>query len=444
MPLIALLTADTLISYWVALSFSERAHDRTLVEVAREVGLHLRGTKGGLTLDMPPEARRVLLGDPLDQLYFEVTAFDGRRIDGEPVARPGDGAVKRRSNETFYNGVMSGQPVRIVELKINADTAGGRAAVVVRVAETKIKRNELAREILLSVILPQLLLIVIAGVVVWVGVFRGLAPLRRLQHAVASRTDRDHSPMSVEGVPGELQPLLQSINALLERLDLALTLQSRFVSDAAHQLKTPMAALKTQLEVAARETNPQRMRESLQQIHPRLDRLSRVVSQLLSLARNEPEAISKVTLSPLDLNALALDVATGWVPEALKKHIDLGFEDAGQSVMVAGDAARLRELLDNLLDNAVRYSREGGSITVRVHAAPPRVDFNDDGPSIPPEERARVFERFHRLLGSTQDGSGLGLAIAEEIAHLHRGEITLSEDTTDGVGNTFSVVLPAA
>jgi two-component system sensor histidine kinase TctE len=205
-----------------------------------------------------------------------------------------------------------------------------------------------------------------------------------------------------------------------------------------------MAALKTQLEVAARETNPQRMRESLQQIHPRLDRLSRVVSQLLSLARNEPEAISKVTLSPLDLNALALDVATGWVPEALKKHIDLGFEDAGQSVMVAGDAARLRELLDNLLDNAVRYSREGGSITVRVHAAPPRVDFNDDGPSIPPEERARVFERFHRLLGSTQDGSGLGLAIAEEIAHLHRGEITLSEDTTDGVGNTFSVVLPAA
>lgn len=443
-PLIALLTADTFISYWVALNFSERANDRTLVEVAREVGLHLRGDNGRLTLDMPAETRRVLLGDPVDQLHFEVTTADGRRIDGEAVARPGVDAVKRRSAEVFYEGMMAGQPVRIVELHLGADAASGRAAAVVRVAETKIKRNELVREILLSVILPQLLLIVIAGVVVWVGVLRGLAPLRRLERAVASRTDRDRSPMAVEGVPGELQPLLQSINQLLERLDLALTLQSRFVSDAAHQLKTPMAALKTQLEVAARETNPERMRESLQQIHPRLDRLSRVVSQLLSLARNEPEAISKVTLSPLDLNALALDVATGWVPEALKKRIDLGFEDAGRAVMVEGDAARLRELLDNLLDNAVRYSREGGHITVRVRADPPRVDFNDDGPSIPPEERARVFERFHRLLGSTQDGSGLGLAIAEEIARLHRGEIVLSEDATDGVGNTFSVVLPAA
>ncbi len=443
-PLIALLTADTFISYWVALNFSERANDRTLVEVAREVGLHLRGDNGRLTLDMPAETRRVLLGDPVDQLHFEVTTADGRRIDGEAVARPGLDAVKRRAAEVFYEGMMGGQPVRIVELHLGADAASGRAAAVVRVAETKIKRNELVREILLSVILPQLLLIVIAGVVVWVGVLRGLAPLRRLERAVASRTDRDRSPMAVEGVPGELQPLLQSINQLLERLDLALTLQSRFVSDAAHQLKTPMAALKTQLEVAARETNPERMRESLQQIHPRLDRLSRVVSQLLSLARNEPEAISKVTLSPLDLNALALDVATGWVPEALKKRIDLGFEDAGRPVMVEGDAARLRELLDNLLDNAVRYSREGGHITVRVRADPPRVDFNDDGPSIPPEERARVFERFHRLLGSTQDGSGLGLAIAEEIARLHRGEIVLSEDATDGVGNTFSVVLPAA
>lgn len=443
-PLIALLTADTLISYWVALNFSERAHDRTLVEVAREVGLHLRGGNGGLALDMPPEARRVLLGDPVDQLHFEVTAADGRRIDGEAVVPPGGNVETRRSAEVFYDGVMGGQPVRIVELHVGADATSGRAAAVVRVAETKIKRNELAREILLSVILPQLLLIMIAGVVVWGGVVRGLAPLRRLERAVASRTDRDRSPMAVEGVPGELQPLLQSINELLERLDLALTLQSRFVSDAAHQLKTPMAALKTQLEVAARETNPERMRESLQQIHPRLDRLSRVVSQLLSLARNEPEAVSKVTLSPLDLNALALDVATGWVPEALKKRIDLGFEDAARPVMVAGDAARLRELLDNLLDNAVRYSREGGRITVRVRADPPRVDFNDDGPSIPPEERKRVFERFHRLLGSTQDGSGLGLAIAEEIARLHRGEIVLSEDATDGVGNTFSVVLPAA
>jgi len=312
----------------------------------------------------------------------------------------------------------------------------------VRVAETTVKRNELAREILLSVVLPQLLLILSACVVVWVGVVRGLSPLDRLQRAVASRSDRDRSPVVVDNVPGEVSPLLHSINELLARLDHVLTLQSRFVSDAAHQLKTPMAALKTQFEVALRETDPQRMRESLEQIYPRLERLSRLVSQLLSLARNEPDAVSAVTLAPLDLDALALDVATGWVPEARKKHVDLGFEGASGPVMVSGDPVRLRELLDNLLDNAVRYSREGGRITVRVSAAPPTVDVNDDGPSIPPQERARVFERFHRLLGSGQDGSGLGLAIAQEIASLHHGEITLREDATDGIGNTFSVVLP--
>lgn len=437
-PLLLLLTADTFISYWVALDFSRSAHDRTLVGVAREVGLHLRRDDGRLLLDMPPEARRVLLTDPEDRLFFEVLGADGQRIDGEAVTPAAGNSAARRGPGVLYDGSMHGDPVRIVELRIEAEGA------VVRVAETLNKRNELAREILLSVVLPQLLLILIAGVVVWIGVVRGLAPLQRLQTAVARRSVRDRSPVAVDNVPGEVGPLLDSINGLLARLDHVLTLQSRFVSDAAHQLKTPVAALKTQFEVALRETDPQRMREALEGIHPRLERMQRLVSQLLSLARNEPDATGTAILLPLDLNALALDVAAAWVPEALRRQVDLGFEGAGQPVTVSGDAARLRELLDNLLDNAVRYSRSGGHITVRVSAAPPRVDVSDDGPRILPEERTRVFERFHRLLGSGAEGSGLGLAIAREIAELHGGEITLHEDVSDGIGNTFSLVLPPA
>ena len=443
-PLFALLAADTFVSYWVALNLSQRAYDRTLVEVAREVALHLRGTGNDLALDMSAGARRVLLEDPVDRIEFEVVTGDGRRIDGRPIAPAAGATAGRSAAEVFYDGVLGGAPARIVELRLDADEAAGRGAAVVRVAETMRKRNEFAREIVLSVVLPQVLLIVIACLVVWIGVVRGLAPLERLRRAVAARSDRDRSPVTAENVPGEVYPLLESINDLLARLDQVLTLQSRFVSDAAHQLKTPMAALKTQFEVALRETDPQRMRESMQEIQPRLERMARLMSQLLSLARNEPEAVSAVTLTPLDLNALALDVATGWVPEALKRHVDLGFEDAGRPVVVLGDAIRLRELLDNLLDNAVRYSRDGGRITVRVQAVPPAVDVNDDGPSIPPEERRRVFERFHRLLGSGQEGSGLGLAIAQEIARLHQGEITLREDATDGIGNTFSLLMPPA
>jgi two-component system sensor histidine kinase TctE len=391
---------------------------------------------------MPEEARRLLFTDPEDRLYFEALAADGRGIAGEriPVAPPGG----RRGAEAYYDAELRGEPVRVIELRLAPEAAGGRPAAVVRVAETKNKRNALAREILASVVLPQLLLIAIAGAVVWLGVVRGLRPLARLQAAVAARSHRDRSPLSAEGVPGEVSPLLEAMNDLLARLDRALTLQGRFIADAAHQLKTPIAALRAQYEVALREPDAARMREALRQLEPGLDRLSRLVQQLLSLARNEPEGAPVLRFAPLDLNALALEAATAWVPEALKKTIDLGFEGAAQAVPIRGDGARLRELLDNLLDNAVRYSRAGGRVTVRVQAAPvPAVHVNDDGPSIPAAERSRVFERFHRLLGSGEEGSGLGLAIAQEIARLHGGEIGLREDA-DGVGNTFSVSFPKA
>jgi two-component system sensor histidine kinase TctE len=440
-PLFLLLTADTFISYWVALNFSQRAYDRSLVEIAREVSLYLKPANGGaLALEMPAEARRLLLNDPEDQVYFQVTDAQGRVVAGSPISPERRGTPRRQP--AFYDGEAEGAPVRVVELNLDADGASGRPAAVVRAAETMVKRNALAREILLSVFVPQVLLIVIAGIVVWFGVVRGLAPLQRVQRAVASRSHLDCSPVVVDKVPGEVGPLLSSINELLARLDRVLTLQSRFISDAAHQLKTPITALNAQFEVAQRESDPERMRAAMQALSPALDRMSRLVSQLLSLARNEPEAVRTVTLAPLDLNALALETATDWVPEARKRLIDLGFEGATEPVMMQGDAVRLRELLDNLLDNAVRYTAEGGRVTVRVRAAPaPSVAVNDDGPGIPPHERERVFERFHRLLGSTHEGSGLGLAIAQEIARLHGAEISLSDDA-DGIGNTFSVSFP--
>ncbi len=433
MPLSLLLVADTFIGYWVATSSAERAHDRALVEIARDVALHVRSENGRVVLDLPQDARRVLFSSAQGRIFFEVLAAGGVRVAGEalPAGPPGRG-------EKLYDAAHDGATVRVAELPVN-----GLAETIVRVAETKEQRVALAREFLLSVLLPQVLLILIAGVVVWNGVVRGLAPLERLQRALARRSHLDRGPVSAEGVPGEVRPLVDSINELLSRLDAALTLQERFVADAAHQLKTPIAGLRAQLDVALRERDPQRMREAVEASYPGLERLSRLASQLLSLARNEPEAAGKVRLEPLDLNALGLEVATQWVPEALKRGIDLGFEANAAPVPVRGDAARLRELLDNLLDNAVRYTRDGGRITVRVLAAPaPALEVSDDGPSIPHEERERVFERFHRLLGTSRDGSGLGLAIAREIARLHGAEIALRDDA-DGVGNTFGVTFPA-
>lgn len=440
-PLVLLLTADTFIGYWVALKSAERAYDRALVEIARDIALHLRTANNTLELDLPEEARRVLFSGGPGRIAFEVATSDGRRIAGEPIA-PAGAVLSRNNGEKLYDGALGNEPARIVELALGADAAARRPTAVVRVAETKEQRTALAHEILLNVVAPQLLLILIAGVVVWLGVLRGLAPLQRLQRALAERSHIDRSPVSAEGVPGEVRPLVLSINELLGRLDRALTLQGRFIADAAHQLKTPIAALRTQLDVALREPDAARLRNAVQATYPGLERLSRLVSQLLSLARNEPEAGGSVNMAPLDLNTFGLDVATQWVPEALKRGIDLGFEASHAPAAVRGDAARLRELLDNLLDNAVRYSREGGRITVRVLADPaPTLEVSDDGPAIAPEERGRVFERFHRLLGGSREGSGLGLAIANEIARIHGAEIGLREDA-DGIGNTFSVRFP--
>jgi two-component system sensor histidine kinase TctE len=438
-PLTLLLVADTFVSYGVSLRFSERAYDRALLEVAREVALHVHGENGRLVFDMPEAARTVLLNDPSDTVYFEISTADGKLIAGQPIA-PGKALAQGANGQgAYYDGIIHDAPVRIVQLRTPQDSAAGRPAAFVRVAETKNKRDELTREILLSVFIPQVLLILIAGGVVWVGVVRGLSPLERVRQAVESRSHRERGPVAVAEVPGEVRPLIESLNGLLARLDNVLTLQSRFVADAAHQLKTPVAGLQAQAELTLRETDPERIRESVRRLYSALERLARLVSQLLSLARNEPDAVRSVTLRPLDLNAVALDAASSWVPEAFRKNIDLGFEGCEFPVLVHGDSGRLRELLDNLLDNAVRYTPEGGRVTVRLTNDPaPGIEVSDDGPAIPADERERVFHRFHRLLGSSREGSGLGLAIALEIARLHEADITLADDK-DGVGNTFTV-----
>ena len=438
-PLALLLTADTFISYWVALRFSERAYDHALVEIAREASLHLRVSNDGrLGFEMPDAARQVIFSDPRDTLYFQITDGAGGHIDGVPVPRSG-GASQVTNGELLYDGEIDGTPVRIAQLRIAISGDARPTTGVVRIAETKIKRTELAREIVLSVVVPQVVLIVLAGILVWVGVVRGLSPLVKLQQAVASRSYRDRSPVIVDEVPGEVLPLMEEINQLLERLDSVLTMQNRFIADAAHQLKTPVAALQAQLEVALNESDPARTRESLEKVSAGLARVSRLVSQLLALARNEPEAARTMNLAPVDLAALAFEATSEWLDEALKKSIDLGFEGDATGIVVQGDAVRLRELLDNLLDNAIRYTPPGGKVTVKIISSPhPAVVVNDDGPTIPPSDRMLVFERFHRVLGTSQTGSGLGLAIAREIAHLHGARITPSEDP-DGKGNTFTL-----
>jgi two-component system sensor histidine kinase TctE len=443
-PLLLLLVLDTAAAYWVSLRFANLAYDRALHEIAREIVLHVRAGEGGRPrLDLSPSAASILLTDPQDRLFFRVRAADGTVLGGDPaLPRP----RLRGSEPRFYQDHVQGEPVRMVAARMAVEDLPGAPVVQVQVAETLNKRQRLVFEMLANVVLPQLLLIVMATAVVWFGVSRGLEPLQRLRRAVAGRSHLDLSPIATHDVPGEVRPLVDEVNELMARLGKTFDFQNRFVADAAHQLKTPVSGLKAQIELALREDDPERVRHSLAQLYISADRLSRLVRQLLSLARNEPGALDTVQLQPLDLNAFALEVSMDWVPHAIKRGIDLGFEGVEQPLVIAADRDRLRELINNLIDNAIRYSQANGRVTVRTARTADgqcKLAISDDGLAIPVAERARIFERFHRLLGTQEDGSGLGLAIVSEIATLHGARITLEEDV-DGVGNTFSVFFRAA
>jgi len=440
-PLSALLVAGVPASYFIIGSITREIYDGELVEIVRELALHLHRSGGALEFDLSADAERSLLLDQYDRIYYAVRTPAGRTIAGEKELPQ----VPLTLNPVSYGeGEFGGEDVRIAALRVPPARGAPGEEAVIEVAETLVKRRMLARKLLVGVVLPQVLLVIAATALVWLGVRRGLSPLERLRQAVAERSHKDMSTIDARGVPGEVSPLVHAVNDLMARLGAVLERRDRFIADTAHQLRTPVAGLKAHIEVALREQELSLTKRSLAHLYVSAERLSHLVSQLLSLARNEPSAARRENFALLDINKLVFEATMEWVSHAYKKKIDLGFESADGPVMIEGDATRLTELVNNLVDNAVRYTQEGGRVTVKVASGGgrARIVVSDDGPRIPVAERERVFERFHRLLGTGAEGSGLGLAIVRDIASLHDAEIVL-EDDSDGVGNTFTVSFPA-
>jgi len=280
---------------------------------------------------------------------------------------------------------------------------------------------------------------------VWYAIGRGLAPLSALRREIENRSHRDLSALPEDPAPQEVRPLIRAMNDLLQRLSKTLAAQQRFIADAAHQLRTPVAGIKTQTELAIRESQSGNAQIPLHQLHVATEQTTRLINQLLSLARAEPGTERAHFTERLDLNKLVREAATDWVPRALARNIDLGFDSPLESAMIEGDAFLLREMLNNLLDNAIRYTQSGGQVTVRIvpDAANIMLSVEDNGPGIPESERERVFERFYRVLGTGVDGCGLGLAIVREIAQRHGGEVTLGQGAS-GRGTLVRITFPPA
>ncbi|RYY94703.1 MAG: sensor histidine kinase, partial [Comamonadaceae bacterium] len=248
-PLLVLFALDAAAAWWGSLRFSDRAFDRALHEIAREIVLHVRADAATPRLDLSPAAAGILLVDQDDRLFFRLVSEQGTLLGGDPDLAPPAAAPARGAAPRFYRASLHGEDVRVVDAWMPVEGVPGGPQVRVQVAETLHKRTRLAWEMLASVIVPQLLLIAMATLAVWFGVSRGLLPLQRLRAAVSDRSHRDLSPIALHDVPGEVRPLVEEVNELMARLGKTFDFQNRFVADAAHQLKTPVSGLKARIEL---------------------------------------------------------------------------------------------------------------------------------------------------------------------------------------------------
>lgn len=443
-PMVLVTLVSAVVTYYYAFNFATLAYDYSLFDSALDISRQVHVTAGETRVDLPRAALDMLESDKHDSIYYLVNDAKSTFVAGHRgLPLPPDEAPPGKP--VYYDGNYRGSPVRVAALHSLVAGAPDHEPILVLVGETLNKRRILANEILLGMLLPELLLIIVVGGLVWYGIERGLRPLAVLQREISSRSHRDLSPLPEQNAPGEVRALIHAMNDLLSRLAQALSAQQRFIADAAHQLRTPLAGIKTQTELALRQNEVAEVRHTLQQLNTATGQTTHLVNQLLSLARAEPGAERAHAPQQFDLVTLARDTTTEWVPRALARDIDLGFDGQCGGAAIEGDALLIREMLGNLLDNAIRYTQPGGQVTVRLVETGSRLQLSveDNGPGIPSAERERVFERFHRVLGSGAEGCGLGLAIVREIAQNHGAQTRLGPGA-GGRGTIVTVEFPKA
>ncbi|MBC7601213.1 MAG: sensor histidine kinase N-terminal domain-containing protein, partial [Ramlibacter sp.] len=395
-----------------------------------------------VTFNLPQPAREILRADDSDQVYYQVLGPRNEFLSGErDFPRPAEDETLRVGEVRLRDDEMRGLDVRVAYVWVKLDIAGAQLSLV-QVAETREKRSVLATEIIKGVMLPQFVILPLAVLLVWLALVRGIKPLSQLEERIRARKPDDLSPLDDKAVPLEVAPLVSSVNVLLTRLKDSIATQKRFLADAAHQLKTPLAGLRMQADLAQREGfNNEELKQSLKQIGRSSIRATHTVNQLLALARAESSG-QHIAFAPCDLALITMEAVQDSVPRAMDKHIDLGYDGAQprtEGVVVEGNPTLIKEMVRNLLDNALSYTPSSpdnpGVITARVLADPfghvLMLQVEDSGPGIPQAERELVFQPFYRALGTNVDGSGLGLPIVREIASQHNAQITV-EDARPG------------
>lgn len=438
-PLFLILAIGALVAYGLALRYAGSVYDRWLLDSARALQ-HLVQS-GAARGELNPQARLLIEFDSEDRSMFTVRSLRHGLLAGD-AELPTPSELPAPDDRAAFGDIHIGDhALRMATVSFAADEPGDR--IVVSVAETLHKRQKLAREILLGTLPIELALVLLALGVVWLSIGRGLRLLDPLVAQVGARHPRDLAALDTAGVPVEILPLARTIDLLLMRLRKMVRLQERFIADAAHQLRTPLAGLRLQAERALADPRPETVREALGHIERLAEGAGRAAGQLLALARTQAHEQTPLLAAQLDLATLVRDCVAERVPEALARQVDLGYLGPDEGAHMYGDAVLLREMLCNLIDNAMRYGRDGGQITVGLETSADGAMLwvEDDGPGVPAELLQRLGERFFRVPGTVREGSGLGLAIVREIAVRHGGDVRFVTGST-GRGLRVEVRLP--
>ena len=442
-PLLLLWPMSIFLTYLVAQNIANRPYDRELGVVVRAIAQQASVDPASgsqpptVRLQMPSMAAELLRAEDADSVFFQVLGTRGEFVAGDEALPVPEEPVRQAGELQFRDETMREEPVRVAYMWLKVPGAPGDSTMLVQVAETLQKRARLANEIIKGVILPQFIILPLAVVLVWFALARGIKPLSLLQQRIRRRDSSDLSPIDERDVPDEVAPLVRAINELLGRLDQSIRTQKQFLADAAHQLKTPLAGLRMQAELAGREidagaSDAGSLKNSLQQIARSSQRAAHMVNQLLAMARAEDreQALRK---QDLDLAAIVMEAVRDFVPKAMDKRIDLGYEgpDESTGARLHGQPVLVREMVRNLVDNALQYTPGGGTVTARVLADPfgqvVVLQVEDNGPGIAEAERELVFQPFYRPADTVIEGSGLGLAIVREVAEQHGAEISVAD-----------------
>jgi len=444
LTMLLVLGVSAALSYSRALHYATQAYDqsllRTVLALADEV---IIDTNNEVKIELPEIASHLLSYNDGDHIYIRISAPNGKLVFGEaqlplPHHPPGG------NQQVYYNSRYKNEAIRAVTFGLPESNAANARNILITMAETTGKRDAMVAEMVEEMLLPQVLMMILAAIVIELGIHFALKPMQDLRESLHQRSHRDLSPLDTSASPLELQPLLQAMNALLSRVKAGIQQQQQFIADASHQLRTPIAGLQTQAELALRSHSPEEVKEPLNYILRSTTRLSHLIQRLLSLARTDA-ASSQLVFKPVSLTSLIYDECARWVGPATDKQLELEVLIETQQDQVLGDALMLSEMLNNLLENAIQYTPEQGLLQIRLWQAGQYLllQVTDSGVGIPTDQKELIFERFHRLDPNQGNGCGLGLAIVAEIAEHHNATITvtpgLEHPTRYHIGSQFTV-----